>query len=525
MLRRAIPIVAIVLFLAALSVRVLGPSDLGQNVDQARTMSHTVDMVVNGRWFLPVDLSGKTTRKPPLVNWVAAPLVASGVWAEWAHKAPSLLGAIAAFAVAWAGAARLLPRVAGDLRPDAGELARSAPIAVGALAGAVWIASPTAIKHAYFCRPDMIFGGLLALGWYSAVRVADEPRARTRALWSLATWFVTGLALLAKGPWALLIPTYAALVMLIRPADHRPPWHAWIWGPAFAGALFAAWLVPAYLADPDFVANRLVGGEVLSRLGFDVPPPGPDEIDPYDTRVKTDDGGGGLGAYLSGMPQTLGWFVERFVPWSVPALAAFIFVRPWRWRAHPLAPAGIWVCLVIGITMLMPTRGASYLVPVYPVAAILAVYALLRVRSPLPPIGVAIFAAIVLTAVAGREAIFSRAARVGTGDKLWRFAAEARDLVGDDEVVFVETWLDPTPLMMGRHRTTEPTPDQIAEAPWVVARLLEGVPDGWPDPVLRSDEVDRVVAGSSKSKDGGYVVALFRGPIVGKQPENWPSPP
>jgi len=496
---------AVVLLTAVLAVRVFGPSDLGQNPDQARTMSYTADMVINGRWALARDSIGHLCRKPPLVNWLAAPGFAAGLYHEWAFKLPSILGGLAAFAAAWAGAARLLPRAARDLRPDAARLAATAPAALGALAGAVWLASPSAVKHIYFCRPDMLFTGLLACGWYTTIRVADAPNRTRRTLWTATAWVLTGAALLTKGPIALLIPAQLALGSLIRRDVGRPPWHAWLWGPAIAAAMFALWIVPAYRVDPAFVTDELIGSEVLSRLLID------GDGRPSGAEAPPETTPGSPLTPLIAIPRVLGWFVERFTLGALPALAAFIFVRPWRWRTHPLAPAAIWVTLVLGVTMLIPVRAGSYLIPAHPVAAILAVYALLRVRSPLPPVGVLAVAAIFAAGVAGREAIFSRAARLGTGDALWAFSREAARMVGDDEVVFVDTWVEPVPTMMGRVRTGPPTPREIASAAWVITRLEGEPPPDRPEPVLTSDRVGRVAARTLEAKDASYIMILAPG--------------
>src|SRR2546421_11191454 len=70
-----------------LSSRVIAPSAL-QRFDQPRTVSYTADIIVNGRWLLPRDMLGHVATKPPLVNWMAAPVVALGFWQEWAAKWP-----------------------------------------------------------------------------------------------------------------------------------------------------------------------------------------------------------------------------------------------------------------------------------------------------------------------------------------------------------------------------------------------------------------------------------------------------
>ncbi|MGZ4984679.1 MAG: hypothetical protein ACXV8A_01180, partial [Chthoniobacterales bacterium] len=74
---------AVVMFAA----RIFGPSAL-QRQDQPRTAAYTADIAANGRWLLPRDMFGNTATKPPLVNWLAAPLLKLGFWSEWAVKMP-----------------------------------------------------------------------------------------------------------------------------------------------------------------------------------------------------------------------------------------------------------------------------------------------------------------------------------------------------------------------------------------------------------------------------------------------------
>jgi 4-amino-4-deoxy-L-arabinose transferase-like glycosyltransferase len=79
---------------AILLARVTGPSAL-QRFDQPKTVSYTADIVANGNWLLPRDILGRPATKPPLVNWLAAPVVAMGFWTEWAVKWPMLAGSLA----------------------------------------------------------------------------------------------------------------------------------------------------------------------------------------------------------------------------------------------------------------------------------------------------------------------------------------------------------------------------------------------------------------------------------------------
>ncbi len=483
-----------------LAARVLGPSDLGQNLDQSKTMSLTADMVVNAHWLVPADSMGEPTHKPPLMNWVAAPLVAAGVWTEWAFKLPSLLGALATFVAVGCIGARLLGAASDELRPAARALAVSSPTTLALAAALVWIASPSSVKHAYFCRPDMLFTAFVAWGWYAALRAGEGGPARVR--WALAMWTLTGLALLTKGPMALLVPGYALLAPIVIRHVRHLPWHAWVWGAALAAGLFCLWLVPAWITHPEHVGGSLVGFEFFSRLEGSATGAGPLEL-------------------VRKAPEIPGWFVERFVPWAIAALAALVVIPPTKWRTHPLAPAILWMLLVMLVTGLIRYRGASYLLPSYPAGAVLAAFVLLHRRSPIGIRTLAVAGVLVAALVAGREVLLSRAAKTRAGDRAWAFAQEARAIVGDESLLFVRTGDDPIPTMMRRVRPGQPTPDQLALAAWVILPISPDAGEGGPEAVLRSDRIVQTRAGSGAARTAPYALGLFH---RSDWPEDWAPP-
>src|SRR5688572_23431086 len=88
--RAALPWLSLLALAWALFARLSGPSDIW-NQTQPRTMSYTTDMLITGgdHWLLPADSSGLRATKPPMYNWLAAPMVALlGFPSEPAHKFP-----------------------------------------------------------------------------------------------------------------------------------------------------------------------------------------------------------------------------------------------------------------------------------------------------------------------------------------------------------------------------------------------------------------------------------------------------
>ena len=84
-------------FLLVAGVRVAAPSDLYRG-DQGKQLDYDMDIAVRGNWLVQHHEGDVIASKPPLYNWLAAPLlIALGKPSEFAVKLPSLLaGALAA---------------------------------------------------------------------------------------------------------------------------------------------------------------------------------------------------------------------------------------------------------------------------------------------------------------------------------------------------------------------------------------------------------------------------------------------
>src|SRR2546430_14650514 len=147
-----------------LSSRVIAPSAL-QRFDQPRTVSYTADIIVNGRWLLPRDMLGHVATKPPLVNWLAAPVVALGFWQEWAAKWPM----VAATLLTTVLTVRIARNLFGKI-PETQTVANEAAL----LAGAAWLVNPANITMIYHCRPDPVLVLFLTAAWMFATAIISE---------------------------------------------------------------------------------------------------------------------------------------------------------------------------------------------------------------------------------------------------------------------------------------------------------------------------------------------------------------
>ena len=239
----------------AIAIRLGGASDLYQNEDQTKTMSFTADMVLNHRFILPRDSSGEISRKPPLINWIGTPIVALGLWREWALKFPSILATVITVMLCFWMTRRMGARAAV-----------SDPTLLAVTAGIAFLANPSTAKHIYFLRPDMLNVTCLTAAWIFGT-LALEKNGAHQKLKALGFWLSVGATALAKGATALIPILYVLLAARVI----HDRWSAvnrtgWYWGLPLALAFFGVWIVPAYLMNPDYITQTLIVSELFSRI-------------------------------------------------------------------------------------------------------------------------------------------------------------------------------------------------------------------------------------------------------------------
>lgn len=482
--RRVVIVLSILVFALAVAGRILGPSDLDQNSDQSKTISFTVDMVLNGNWILPIDMRGEISRKPPLVNWLGAPFFAMGLWEEWAFKMPSLIAALVTFlAIAWI-ARRLLATIAGD---DATPLAWCA--------AAAWCATPSAIKHMYFLRPDMVLIACTTIAWAAAVESllrARDGLPRWQA--NVVFWLFLGLAGLAKGPFALFLFFLIPLTSLAWFGSLGPARGAgWWWGIPLSIAVFAMWFVPALIINQDYVLDVLVRQQTFDR-----------------SYGRIDGTFNGVVLQLVGELKLLGKVFVRLAPFSLAVVAALFVWRFQGLRRSGVMPAAVLpVLVVVGLAMFGFT-GGSFPAPSYPAAAVLSVAFLYWWgcnrwgRKWLSLIGIVALAFVAVIAVISVRFAIDRGAVSGKGDAVKAFAREARRVVGTEKVIFINQGRSAIPSLMGRHQAGDATPEQRAAAAYLVMNL---------------DETDATPLVQNRSRDGRFAIGLFNGSVRLKQLE------
>jgi 4-amino-4-deoxy-L-arabinose transferase-like glycosyltransferase len=459
-----------------LGARLVGPSDIYDN-SQPRTVAYTADMVRNGRWILPRDTLGRYATKPPMYNWIGAAVPAMfDIWDEWVLKLPAILAGCAILVVVLKATPSIAAGMVRQRRGgEEGALATTegddATLTrhITVLASLIWIANLSTMKLIYLARPDLLVTAFVVAAWAlgtAVLRDGEKPgsdrgeRIRLAAC-RIGFWLCVGAAVLTKGPPALLPLLYVVLASKLI----HGKWSAvnrtqWWWGLPLALAMVAAWVLPVYLEAPDHFRNVLVGEEIVNRV--------------------SDGGVRGIVLDLWRMPA---WFTSWFLPWSIPVIAMLIHIGPRRWLRHPIAPAVLWLLLVITFFSMSDGKRPDYLAPAYPAAAMIAACALLGLkrptsdRAPSPPtkngfpftlpIGVA--AVLVVTVIlAVFELKFSNAARDGYGEAMIQFTREVRRITRGEPVTFAQTGVTSLQALLGKNDPM-PVPNRGASVTWIVA--------------------------------------------------------
>src|SRR4030095_5640143 len=194
--------------------------------EEGRAGLPAVTMLQTGNYVVPQVGSKPYLRKPPLVNWlVAGSFKIFGARNEWTARLPSVL-CVLAVALAFARIARR------SLGPN------------GSLAAAIiWLTNFGLLEKGRMIEIEALYVSLAALAFICWLSWWEEP-GRPWAAWTVP-WFFLGLALLAKGPLALLFFYAIVLAVLWQATELREL----VRRPHLAGlilmlASFCAWAVP-----------------------------------------------------------------------------------------------------------------------------------------------------------------------------------------------------------------------------------------------------------------------------------------
>lgn len=450
-LRRWAMFLAALMVLIVLVARLTGASDLHDQT-QEKTSAYTTDLVLHAgdwrRWILPLEQGAHPATKPPLYNWLAAPGVwlTEGRW-DWPHRLPSLAAFAAVAALLWTLGRRLDPKGL-----------------TGTLAVIVLCSNYAWFKLSALIRPDTLLSLWLVLGWVGVtVVLSGEAGGRAGRLWRGVIWLACALAVLTKGPAALLIPAFAAVLAGVDAPKGGRARRAMqglrecgaLWGLPLVFVVTAAWLALVWRIDPSHLYDTLLREEFVERaLGT-----GEEGVKegPWDF-IRT----------ALNMPL---YFISRFLPWSVFFFGVLLDLRAQR-RGEPrglpaaaargafdprwwVTSAVTWTVLVIAAFTLAAGKRADYIASAYVPAALAVAWGLGHLGWALArrfPAAVAALAIATLAGLIVHDRVNGYAVKYPLSESLRDFAREVRPIIERQPVAleFYRTGAAPLQVMLHR---------------------------------------------------------------------------
>lgn len=219
-----------------LGVSLCAPFDKDQEPQSAEWIQGITE---RRQLLIPTDDYGAICRKPPLYYWLSAAVAdtTGGTVDEARARAVSLISAVAVVLIAFSWTAEAIGAPAGLL-------------AAAMLLGTYGFASRATLD-----LTDMLLTCLLFAAWRILYRLVDGGGGRGPTILCGA---LLGLAILTKGPVAIVIPALgvAIYLALTRRSPVMPLGRGWPWAAAAIAFVIAAlWYVPAALVGgPLFIA-------------------------------------------------------------------------------------------------------------------------------------------------------------------------------------------------------------------------------------------------------------------------------
>ena len=351
--------------------------------DEARYVQATTQMVASGD-LIDIRFQDQPRHKKPVgIYWLQSAFVAALGGDDgaplWVYRMPSLIAAVASVLLTWAIAAPLAGRPVAFV---AALLMAAGPI----LGGEARLAKTDATLLATILGAQAILlrVWLAGQGGRLAAAVPPVPPAPVLRGWMAPVfWAVLAFGILVKGPIAPMVVGLTVLALCLIGRDWR--WLAPLRS-RLGGVLFALIVLPW------FIAITIVSGGAFWTASL-----------VEDLLAKVADGveakGAPPGYYL------LSVFVTF---WPAMLLLVPLLRRAWGLRAHPALVFGLaWLVPTWIVFEATPTKLVHYVLPVFPVIAIVAALAFMS-----RPVGAGTLA---LRIGAGAFALVPLAVSVGVG--------------------------------------------------------------------------------------------------------------
>ncbi len=312
--------------------------------DEGRYAEIPREMLASGDWLTPRLNGFKYFEKPPLQYWATAVAFTAFGTREWSVRLWSALTGFATLLLVFYAGRRLFGEAAGLL-------------GAAALAGSALFAAMSQVASL-----DMgvsAFLSLAVLGFALAQRDGASPAERRR--WMLAAWAGMALAVLSKGLIGVVLPAGAlALYVAWARAPGLLKRMHWLPGLALLFAITAPWFVAVSAANPEF-----------ARFFF---------IHEHFER------------FLTTQHEHVGpaWYfvpvlAAGMLPWALSLPAALWQAAP-RVSGEAFQPARFLLAWCVTVFVFFSVSGSklpSYLLPLFPAAALLVGLQLSRARRGL----------------------------------------------------------------------------------------------------------------------------------------------
>jgi len=329
--RQSIILLAFIYVLAAIC-RLGTPDDL-DNRDQAKQGLYVVDVVKNGKIFLPTLMGIEPATKPPLYNWIAAAIsLAWGEVTEFTIRLPAVLCGLGVVLVTFL----------------IGELLFSRE--VGLFAGLFLILNYHFTTLSCTARTDMMLCFFIAASLLCFLYAYRNPKGGQSA--TILIYVCMGLGSITKGPVALIIPALVILIFLFLRRDLQWLKSAKVgWGLAIWLVFMLGWFIPALIEGGREFFDTVIMDEMVNRF-FGI-----------GTRARK----------TQPFYYLIAHFFGKFLPWSLFIPSAL--VRYWKSRKKAqeenlLFPI-IWLLTVLIFFSLSKGKRSDYVLPSYPAASII----------------------------------------------------------------------------------------------------------------------------------------------------------
>lgn len=313
-------------------------------------------MLLTGDWVTPYFDGVTRFDKPPLIYWLMVLCFKVFGVSEWAARVPSALTALGIILLCFYVLRQHSPRVSPNLDSTLSQPQRTH--------WAAWLGASmlTLNLNTYFWGrtgyADMLLmacmGGSL-LAFFLGYAQVENPKVQGR--WYGAFYVLTALAILTKGPIAIILPAVIIggfslylgnLRVLLREMKLG-------YGVLAIAVLALPWYILVTLANPNTFIQSFFGYHNLERF----------------SSVVNQHSGPWYFHFVV--------ILAGFLPWSAYLPVALFQTQPWRrkaWQARSRSEqlglyATFWFAIVLGFFTISSTKYFSYTLPLMPAAAIL----------------------------------------------------------------------------------------------------------------------------------------------------------